>query len=338
MHFAGKFILDICQFAADRNMASFEDLLAASGCDKNALSKDGAITDYQSVSKLLEVIQKLDGSTNFGLLMGEQISLQATQFVDQLMASCSTVKEAFEYAVAYSRLISDSMQCSLQEDEDAFRVNFELNPDWAVQNEYAIIQNLNVALICAKNALNRLTEKNYFPDEVNLYYAKPKRLSEHFRLFNCRLNFNQPVSSIVFGKYKLNEPNINQNKGLLEQLTRSANALVSSLPDENEKIRVIKKSILQHISPEALQIETIANDQNITVRSLQRMLKSEETSFKTIYTEMRIKLIVKMLNSGYENLDEIAYLIGYSEASALIRAFKKQTGKSPRKYLTATAS
>lgn len=333
MYFAGQFILDLCDFASDEGIATKDEILIAAGKTDEELSQKEALVDYQTVSMVFELLKERQDDPCLGLRMGEQISLRATRFVDQLMDHCSTVQEAFENAVAYSKLISDSMQSSLEVEADSFCVKFELNPDWALYKDYAINQNMDMALICAKKALNRLTQKSHYPNEVNFHYPKPKRLNDHFRLFNCHLNFNQPVSSIVFNKHLLKEASQHHNHGLLEKLEFEAADMLENLPHENTFIRTVKRSLLKRISPTPFNIEDIAGELNLTPRSLQRKLKDHKTGFRDLHNELRMKLVTKIMTGGYDNLDELAYLVGYSEASALVRAFKKHTGKSPKKYL-----
>ena len=95
----------------------------------------------------------------------------------------------------------------------------------------------------------------------------------------------------------------------------------------------VKKSILKNITPTSFNILHVAHDLNLTPRTLQRKLKAEHTTFKQVQNEMRLQLVKKFMGQGFDNLDEIAYLVGYSESSALIRGFKSWTGQSPGKYL-----
>ena len=330
MFFTGKFILDLAQFVEGQGMDKSKIYNAAGFSEKKLMQQDFFV-DYDCISEVFMTIKNEIGPPCFGLHMGEQINLMATRYVDRLMDSCSNVQEAFEHAIAYSKLISDSMKCTLEIFDNHFQVNFELNPNWAIRDDYAIIQNLDLALICAKNSLFRLTNREFYPSEVNLYYPKPKRLSEHYRLFNCHLRFNRPVSSIVFNRHILEKPILNNKQGLLEQLKEVANKVLASLPDESPLILNVKKSILKNITPTSFHMSHVAKDLNMTPRTLQRRLKAENTTFKQVQNQMR--LVKKFMGQGFDSLDEIAYLVGYSESSALVRGFKSWTGQSPGKYL-----
>lgn len=328
MYFSGQFVLDLAEYADSRGMAKEKILNMIPD-----LSASPPIVSYQLISAILLLIRDELQLPTFGLQMGEQLDLRATQYVGQLMDSAPTVQDAFEQAIAYSKLISDSMDCSLIMSENHFQVNFDLNPDWRLQDDYAIIQNLDMALICTKNSLFRLTKQHYFPTEVHFFYPKPKRLAEYYRLFNCHLKFGTAVSTIVFSKHILTTPTIGQNVGLLEQLREEANTILVSLPQENPLLKQVKQAILEHIHQPAWKIEQLAEELYLSPRTLQRHLRGLGTSFKQLQNELRFQLIQKCWNRGIRNLDEIAYLVGYSESSVLVRAFKQWTGTSPVKYL-----
>ncbi|MEM7372144.1 MAG: AraC family transcriptional regulator ligand-binding domain-containing protein [Bacteroidota bacterium] len=333
MFFSSRFVLDIAEYAQSRGLSK-DRIFDLVPHPPEELSKRAGIVQYEVIADIMALIDTELKAPAFGLQMGEQIDLKATMYIEQLMDSSQNVQEAFEQAIVYSKLISDSMFCSLQLSEDRFRVNFALNPDWRVQPDYAIIQNLDMALICTKNSLFRLTNQHYYPLEVHFFYPKPKKLSEHYRLFNCHLKFNASVSSIVFGKHILQAPTMRQNHGLLEQLQEEANIILNSLPQESSLLLKVKQLIIQHIHQPTYQIQQLAQDLHLSPRTLQRQLRSEQTSFKQLQQDLRFQLIKKCWNRGIRNLDEIAYLVGYSESSVLVRAFKQWTGTTPRKYLS----
>lgn len=66
-------------------------------------------------------------------------------------------------------------------------------------------------------------------------------------------------------------------------------------------------------------------------RTLQRRLKEEDTTFNEQLNHVR-ELMVRNYLKMNMNLDEIAFLVNYSDAKSLSRAFKVWTGMSVTDY------
>lgn len=73
----------------------------------------------------------------------------------------------------------------------------------------------------------------------------------------------------------------------------------------------------------------IAKALNVSVRSLQRKLKEEGTTFKTLVDETRRDLALQYIKDSTASINEMAYLLGYSEHANFSRAFKRWTGVTP---------
>ncbi|UTW64102.1 AraC family transcriptional regulator ligand-binding domain-containing protein [bacterium SCSIO 12741] len=330
MFFAGSFVLDLEEFSQQRGWDAL-DLFELTGMDSHELRKAGCTVDFQTIER---IFKKLKGpqSEYIGLEMGDLINLRATAFVDQIMESCSTVQEAFEFAIGYSRLISDSMDCQLSIEEDQFEVTFALHPKWSLCDDFAIRQNLELALLCAQKSLQRLTEKKYHPKQVNFHFPKTGKPGEYFRRFNCPVRFNQAISSIVFERHVLEESALGQNLGLRERLTLEADSLLHKLPLDDPWSNAFQKSILTRLAQSEFQIEAVASDLHLSPRTLQRRLKEQGKTFKQAQNELRFQLVKKLMQHHRYSLDEVAWMTGFSEASTLIRAFKNFEGVTPKQF------
>lgn len=331
MFFSGKFVLDLMDYAASRGTDK-NLLLETIQLPESQLGENGFVVDYDHIVPVFEQIKQQLNDPCFGMSMGEQINLRATAYLDMLMDNCATVQEAFELAIQYSRLISDSMECTLELAPDRFQVNFALNPDWSLRSDYAIAQNLDLALICTKNALQRLTQETHYPVAVNFQYPKPKHAAAYYRYFNCHLHFHAPVSSIVFSRHLLERSAVHKKHGLLEMLREEAKTLLDALPQESPYTMQVKKWILKDDAPAEVSIGDVAAALNLSPRTLQRRLIQENQTFQRIQQEVKFQLAKKLITSRGHNLDEVSFLLGYSDATAFVRAFRSWTGSSPKRY------
>ncbi len=329
MHFTSSYIEDIIGFASmlGTSAGRFDRELATVNLEK-------ASVDYDTVVTFLTLAVKSTDDDCFGLHMGEYYALKATQSVDGIMERSLTVKDAFKNAVAYSKLISDSMDCELVEKHGSFSVTFTNNPDWHLQPELAKRHNLDTALVSAVKALVFLTGHKYYPSNLHLPYPRVKQINEYFRVFNCSLNFNCEVAEIEFDKSLLDEKVNTHDVGLLQKLTANARKQLQTIGSGDELIKSIKRAILKHLKGTSYpSLDEVSAHFNMSSRTLQRRLSAKNLTYSSILVDVKLNLALKHLKEDGLKVEEVAYLAGYSESSALVRAFKQWKGKPPKAYL-----
>ena len=66
--------------------------------------------------------------------------------------------------------------------------------------------------------------------------------------------------------------------------------------------------------------------------TLYRRLKAEGVTFEQVLDGLRHRLALDYLSARKVSVNETAYLVGFADAAAFSRAFKRWTGISPRDY------
>src|SRR5699024_10547052 len=75
--------------------------------------------------------------------------------------------------------------------------------------------------------------------------------------------------------------------------------------------------------------DAIAQRLNISTRTLQRRLQDHHLSFREISEQVQRDLAYHFLSTPSLSIQEVAYKLGYTQASSFSRAFKRWTGLSP---------
>ena len=328
MYFTTNILTDLIDYANAKGVDAWSLENEFSGLKK------GKYINYDTVVKILNHIGQELNDECLGLHIGEQISLKATAEVDQIMQNSETLETSFKNAVEYSKLISDALECSLIKNEDSYAVIFEENPNWKIQQTYAKRQILDLTVLCCLKSLIAYTNQSYCPSKISFHSEKPKNLNEYYRLFNCRLRFNQSKTEIIFEKQIFDKHSKTVEFGLLENLKEKTSIEIESLNTENELIYRLKKCILNH-KPQRLKVEEASLQLNMSKRTMQRKLNSLKTNFKAIEYELQLKLSKTYLEEQQKSIEEISYLLGFSESSAFIRFFKSLTAQTPSEYIKA---
>ena len=87
--------------------------------------------------------------------------------------------------------------------------------------------------------------------------------------------------------------------------------------------RQVRGMILNMCKPELPTFEQVAQQFPISQRSFQRKLRQEGLSFRRIADDIKKELSFYLSEGNQLKTLEIAYLLGYSEASAYLHAVKR---------------
>jgi AraC-like DNA-binding protein len=86
------------------------------------------------------------------------------------------------------------------------------------------------------------------------------------------------------------------------------------------------------VSDPALSIDTVAETLGMSRRGLQRGLAQQGLTYSQLLAGSRMHQAATWLQSSDKPIVEIAYALGYTDASNFTRAFRNQTGVSPQAF------
>lgn len=128
------------------------------------------------------------------------------------------------------------------------------------------------------------------------------------------------------------ESSYNRNKIKCQEIMDSVYHL------KKDSVGRVRNRIMQHferthidenfISPPP-NLEYLANQQNISVRTLIRRLKANNTCYKKMLEDARREKAVELLKKTHLTITDIGEKLGYGESANFSRAFKKWYGMSP---------
>jgi AraC-like DNA-binding protein len=103
-------------------------------------------------------------------------------------------------------------------------------------------------------------------------------------------------------------------------------------PELAETVEGIGLRLKQLLPYGRANIETIAAQERVSIRTVQRRLKAWGFSFEEMLDDLRRTEAMKLVLSEEHSAMEIAFLLGYSNPSHFTRAFRRWTGLPPRNY------
>lgn len=262
-----------------------------------------------------------------GLHMGQYIEAGNWSILGYMMMNCNNVMEAFQKLSRYSCIIGNLIKGEIRTEEDKIIVELTEPMDAPKISEHCYEGFFSSLISLARN----LTGENICPLEVSLETLKVEYIDEYKKVFGEKVIFRKGKNYLILDKKEAEMPAHLPNQNLLDCFENYAKEIISEIETPDSYLYRTKKLILSYMDTENLSIKTIANEFNISDRTLQANLKKEGTEFSKLLKETREQLAKKYLLENY-SIEDITFLLGFSEASVFRKAFKKWVGITPKEY------
>jgi AraC-like DNA-binding protein len=262
-----------------------------------------------------------------GLHMGEFAQPGSWSILGYLMMNCKTLSEAFEKSGRYQRIIGNMIDARIEIGLGKLRAVYFTPPHAPQMSRHCFESTFSSSVRLART----LSGLPLNPLEVTFTYPEPESRAEYERIFNCPVHFGQRDNSMTLDMRMGNLPVRMANPALLEHFEKYAQDFIAQMERNNATTQAVTRIILARLDDEALSIEKVAREMAISVRTLQKRLENEGVVFSDLLRNIRQRLAKKYLRENY-SVEQITYLLGFSEPSVFRKSFKKWLGVTPREY------
>ena len=288
------------------------------------LFDDGAnVIPHAALGRLLALCVTRTNCPHFGFLVGKRATILSLGMVGRLMQHSETVRDALRALVK---------NLSIQ---DRVAVPTLVTGDGVALFSYAVYkpeatcvdQILDGVIAVAVNALRTLCGADWNPAEVLLPRAVPADQLPYRRHFRSPVRFNQEAATIVFPS------------GDLDRRVAGADPMVRDLLEERiQELRGaqgsefsddIRRLLRMRLTGDHCSADDVAHSLAMHRRTLSRRLKVGGMGYRAITNEIRFEIARHLLEDTAVPLGQIAAALGYSEASAFTRAFRRWSGRTP---------
>ena len=309
-----------------------EHALAGTGIDQAQLTDPSALVSHKQELQLFNNAQALAPIDEIGILAAKKSDIASFGILGYAMLSCDTLKTAIDLGTRYIDVVGPKLHHHFLQvnGKSIYRV---VDPyDVGDLLPFCVEMSLGPIFLLAQELL----EIDNVAEEIHFTYPEPSYSSHYHNLFNARLVFNSPFNQLIL------------RDGLLEQALPKANPLSAKLLEKlcadttqqnrnsinhQEEVRKILLTKPGYFP----KIDKVAEAMNVAPRTLRRKLQLAGTSFQKILDEVRRQLSINYLTNTQFCVDEIANLVGFSDAANFRQAFKRWTGKAPSEIRLKTA-
>jgi len=314
----------LLRYASGRGI-DLGDVCSARGI--SPLQKDAnARVPARAFRAVWEAAAGRSGDRAFGLHAAESMQYASgSHLLFLVMMNSPSVGTALESLCRYHHLMNDAVRPELVPEDDLVFLGWD-----SLESGYATDRHETEALLCILNiAFRRLTEGAYRPAEVWFRNDRPDDISEHMRIFQSTLRFNQPMNALLIDKEHLERPVNLADPELLRTLEDYALSLLHRIYTGETWADRVVRYISKQLYGSRPTLDAAARDMAVSVRSLQNRLKEEGTTFQELLLHVLKETAITLLKDPSVSILDISFLLGFSEQSAFNHAFRRWTGTTP---------
>lgn len=314
--------------------------LQKEGVDTQTLYKELGIQDrdFSSESNMvsmacyLDVLNRAATISNrpcLGVEIAKNISHEDLGALGYMIRNAPNLEHSLKILHSYLGLVSPGATTDLIREPRRFTWTYEIRGFSPEQSR----QDVEMSMMQLVNHIRRVfTSDSWLPCEVFFRHSAPEDTSPITNALGDHITFNHFFNGISvpieFLEIPVNDADVQLLRVLEQQVQRS----IDLLNTESGLLEHISLMISSWLGKTDISADRAAKELGMSRRTLHRRLRELGTSFHEQKELVISKAAREILGSTGVNVTQVAQQLGYSDASAFNRAFKRSTGLTPLNY------
>jgi len=273
------------------------------------------------------------GDPAFGVFASRFMTFPTFQALGVAVLASASVKDAFHRLVRYSRIISDAAEYRLEDAGDRYRLFLDVAPAARLEDE-----SVDAIMSLAVRTIRALySDRSVGPLRVALRRPEPPSTEAYRKFFRAPVTFAAARNVLELSRELVEAPLPSGQAELARHSDQVMSRALLQIDPQNLAQRV-RGIVLDHLVDGEPTQASVARKLGVGLRTLQRRLAEEETSFADIVTQTRRDLAIGYLGEQGWSVTEVAFSLGFADVSSFSRAFRRWTGVSPSQYAAGAES
>ena len=314
---------------AESRGADCAALLLRSGISADELEDQDNRVSFPRFVALMRAAKDLCGDPALALRFGEASDLSEFSVVGLIANASETMQHALVQLNRYGRLVIEVDGIG---EGDRFQHQAIGGQLWLVDTR----RNPNDFPELTESTFARMTSRTRrfgdtpFVLEVHVTHPEPPYRAEYDRIFRAPVMFEADRNALRIDPAWTSRRIQLQPRYAFGVLSKYAEALLESLESSNSIRNRVERQLMPILHTGEASMDTVARQLGLSRQTLFRRLRTEGVTFEKVLDELRHRLALHYLSGKKASVNEVAYLVGFSDPAAFSRAFKRWTGSSPR--------
>lgn len=259
---------------------------------------------------------------NFLFKAAAAIPIGSFPLLDYLIATSDSVGDAVRQLKRYLGLVDNPHDIDVQDGEDPFRVVF-VSRDGRPADEFGIA----LTLLRLRDEAGEAFRPGYLS-----FQHMPEDTAEIEVMFGCPVRACATWNGFALSRSTWELPLRRRDPILAKLLQQQADEAIARLPRTDDVLYDVRRALASRVAGGDIRVQSVARALALSVRTLQRRLADAGSSYQEVVDVARKDAAERYLATSSFAIGEIAYLLGYSEAAAFNRAFRRWHESTPQAF------
>jgi AraC-like DNA-binding protein len=264
----------------------------------------------------------------FGLRLGSSQEISDSGILGFVMLNSATLRDAVSNLQRYFLVVGDGEEFDVVQGGPHVSLRFR-ERDSALRG---LRQNSEYFAAIIVRACRDMTRKRISPVRAEFMHPRPNARVDYESYLGCPVRFRAEWDAVVFANEVMQHKVLGANDKLLKVLEMSCQKILGPTPKKQEIVHDVRTLIVEGLAHGAVHIDAVASKLGMSSKTLERRLSERNESFSALTDAIRQDLAKQYLSETDFRLEQIAYLTGYSESAALVRAFRRWTNTTPMQF------
>lgn len=307
-----------------------EPLLRRADIDPGRLADPHRRVPFIAITRLWNLAVQASGDECFGLTAARYWHPTTFHALGYAWLASDSLEDALNRLIRYVRIVNTGMSARVDVSGGDARLSLELRPEARDVRPADAAVDAGLAMLAAMCQM-------IYPEDLSLRAVEMPREHAPSCAARLRSHFRAPIRygargpALVLAASMLREPLPTANAELAHVNEQVVARYLAELDREDTAMRV-QAFLVDHLPSGEVREEAVAEHLHMSLRSLQRRLQEQGTSYKTLLEQTRRELATRYVSRTRLSINEITFLLGFTEPANFSRAFKRWHGTSPTAY------
>ena len=324
---AGGVIARLAYARAQVAGVALDPLLEQSGLSRRQMENPGELIKVRDQIGFLNLVANALDDDLLGFHLAQTPDLRVFSLLYYIPASSDVLIDALRRQARYSSIVNEGI---LVECIDGKHLTLSFR--YTGVSRHLDRHQIEFWMTALIRVVRQLTGRRLLPSRVRLTHRSPRANQELNQFFGTQVEFGAADDDLAFPQRVKLLPIVSADpylhKLLIDQCEKALLRHRKDLSSFRSRVENAIAPLLPHGKARAAEV---ARQLGCSERTLVRRLAAEGMTITEVLDNLRIDLAQSYLKDRSLAISQIAWLLGYREHASFCHAFKRWTGKTPRR-------